>query len=406
MSKADTSRGTRWQLAYASGSLGTQVVFGVAPAFLPLMLERQFGSAPLAVGAILALAPAAGLLTLPLANRASRPGRRLPFLVAATPLTALALGGLALAGSAGAAAAAVAATFVALNLFLGPYRASLGEEVEPAAWLRVSALQTAFKGLGSLLVLAGGGLLYQLSALAPFVAAAIVFLASAGVACLAMGWGRRPAAPAAEPPAGNALAAARGLEGLLLAQVLWWIAFDAVFTFTIPFIVHDVAGVADAGSPAGLAAAATAVPLLTTFAVVSMVAAAPLARLAERFGTERVLAGGLAASAAGTAMAVVADTVSAGYVFAVLGGIGFASIQALAYPLLLTRRRHGTEGDLAALFEVGGNLAQLIGLISMGGIITLAGSYRGVFAVATLALALATATVVWAARPAAEPIRP
>jgi hypothetical protein len=396
MHAVGTPRGKRWQLAYASGSLGTQVVFGVVPAFLPLMLERHFGSSPLVVGAILALAPAAGMVTLPLVNLASKPGRRLRFLAPAAPLTALALAALAVVGSAWAAALAVAATYVALNVFLGPYRASLGEEVEPAGWLRVSGMQTAYKCLGTLLVLAGGGLLYQRADAAPFVATAAVFLASAGAACVAMRLGRRPAAVAA-PGTGATLEAARGLETLLLAHVLWWFAFHAVFAFTIPFMVHDVAGVVDAGSPAGLAAAAAAVPILTAFALVGMAAAAPVARLGERFGPARVLGLGLIASAAGSATAVGATTPAAGYVFAVLGGIGFACIQALPYPMLLARRRHGTEGALAALFEAGVDVAQLLAVIALGGLATLTGSYRSIYVAATVALLLACG-VLFAAR--------
>lgn len=397
-------RGKRWQLAYASGSLGTQVVFGVAPAFLPLMLERHFESTPLVVGTLLALAPAAGIVTLPLVNRACRPGRRLRFMAIATPPTALALAALALAPGALQAGLALAACYVALNVFLGPYRASLAEEVEPAAWLRVSGMQTAFKALGTLLVLAGGGLLFQRADMAPFLAAAVVFALGAGLACLAMARGRRPAAPAHAEEVGPVWEAARGLEPLLAAHMLWWFAFHAVFAFTVPFVVHDLAGVADAGSPAGLAAVASAVPMLTTFAVVGIAAAAPVALLGERLGPSRVLGVGLVASAVGTAVAVGATSMAAGYAFAILGGVGFACIQALPYPLLLSRRRHGTDGALAALFEGGLDLAQLVAVVSLGALATALGSYRAIFAVATLALVLAVLVLSLAGdRPAPRP---
>jgi Na+/melibiose symporter-like transporter len=396
-----SSPSARWQAAFASGALGTQVVFAAAPAFVPLLLEQRFRAPASTIGVVLALAPAVGLVALPVACLASdrlrtRWGQRLPLLALAAPLTVAGLLGLAWARSIAGVALATALVFTSINAFLGPYRAAFGELVPKASMNRVSGAQAALKGLGSLLVLSVGLALFQWSDALPFVVVAGLFALAAAAALGAVATRRPQAGPAVALAGGprDLLRAGRGLERLFVAHACWWFAMHGLFAFTIPFAIHDLAGVADAASPAGRAAEAAAIPVLATFAIVGMVASLPMARLADRFGAARVLLFGVAAAAVGTASATACTAPAQGYVFSVLGGLGFAAIQSLAYPLLAARRPRAPEGAFAALFEIGVDVPQVVAVAVLGALASAAASYRVVFAAATAALGLAAALLV------------
>lgn len=382
------------RLAYCAGALANQLAFGVPLMFLPLLLESRFHAGPAVIGTLMTMMPAAGLVMLPAANalgdRLDTPlGRRLPLMLIGAPLVTAGLAGAAVAPHLSWLAASIVATFVGVNLFVWPYRASLADEVALADYDTVSGLQAMFKGIGMLGVLAGGGWLYRFGPGVPFAVASALYLPLAIALMATLRARQRPEGP--PPPVSvrpylDVLSAFPALWGVHLAA---WAAVHACLAFTVLFYVHDLLHIPALGSSAGKAATAGALPLMTLFALTSMVAAVLLGRRAQAHGERATLFAGLGAIGAGVLVGLAAQAPWQVYAFAVLGGIGFAAIQVLPYPMMLARLDARQAGALAALFEVAINLAQLVALPLLGWLIACTGTYRAAYAAAFVALALA-----------------
>lgn len=386
--------------AYVSGSLGTQALYASLGAYLPSLLEHRVAASPIAIGWIVAIPPLFGLTVQPLVNAwsdrlHSRWGRRRPFLLAGAPLVAAGLAALPFVSSLAAAVALMALVALGSVLVDGPYRASTSEEW-PGDETFVSAVQALIKGLGTLVTFALVAWLGERA----FVAAAGVWLLTVLGAAIAI----RPdtaAAPAAPPDARFSLPGGDGGR-FLLGLFLAWFGLLAVSAFSVSYMVHDLAGVAAVGSAAGQAATREAMLMLSTFAATAMAMALPIGHLARRHGRSRVLVGALLVLAAGYAAALFAHQSWQVFAFALLGGVGFAALQVLPYPLLLETVAPGREGRLSSFYSATMDLSQLTTMILCGWLIATAGTYRVIF---TVALA-ATLAAVWllAARPKPAPL--
>jgi MFS family permease len=391
--------------AYAAGSLATQVAIASVGAALPALLEHRAGAGPLAIGWTIAILPLFGLLVQPLANAASDRlrsawGRRRPFLAAGAVLGALGLAGMPTADSLPAAVGFMALTSLGFVCVDGPYRASTSE-AWPGHETLVSSVQALVKGLGTLLTFALVAWLGERA----FAAVAAIWMVSTTLAMLALRARPSDAPPPALPAAAPAWPIgpqARFVAGVFLA----WFGLQAVTAFVVSFIVHDMAGVAAIGSAAGQAATRQAMLMLGAFALTAMALALPMGRLAQRFGRSRTLCAGLLVLAAGYGVALVATQPSQAFAFSLLGGIGFAALQVLPFPLLLETVQPGREGRLSSLYSVTIDLAQLTTMVACGWLIAQTHSYRVIFAVA-LVVTLVGARLLGDRRPvpvAPEPL--
>ena len=152
--------------------------------YLPVIAE-DFSDSSIVVGLLIG---GEGLMALwlPLVigswSDALRPpiGRRLPFIIGATPPLVAALVLLGFVNSIAAAAVVVALFFIGYFVAYEPYRALYPDLVESDIAGRAQASQAIFRGLGTFLALAGGGLLISISQPLPFLAAALVVAASLG----------------------------------------------------------------------------------------------------------------------------------------------------------------------------------------------------------------------------------
>ena len=217
----------------------------------------------------------------------TRIGGRLPFVLAGVPVMALALVLLGLQDELWPALAIVTVLFAAYYVAYEPYRSMYPDLVSVRDAGRSQSAQAVARGIGTALALVGGGLLLASEETVPVVGAAGGLLATTGAVVWAL---LRRELPLQEEPVGamRARAAFRevrrllvelpGLRAFFAANALWEGALAAISTFVVLWVTDGL----------GLSLPAAAGVIGAGGACV-LVGAALAGRLAERFGTRRVV---------------------------------------------------------------------------------------------------------------------
>ncbi|WP_217914643.1 MFS transporter [Miltoncostaea marina] len=260
--------------------------------YLPVIVADSAGS-PTAIAALIAIE---GLLALVLpvligarSDRLVTPiGGRLPFVVGGVPVMALTLVLLGFQHTLGPAVALVVLLFGAYYVAYEPYRTLYPDLVPAADAGRSQSAQAVARGVGTALALVGGGLLLAVADPAPFVVAAAVLLATTATftaTLLRRRRGRLQQDPADAETAGGAfrsvgriLRTTPGLRAFFAANALWEAALAAIRTFVVLWVTAGL----------GLSLVATA-GVIGAAGVCVLVGAAFAGRLADRFGTRRVM---------------------------------------------------------------------------------------------------------------------
>lgn len=350
-------------------TVGFALSITVVTTYVPVVASG-FVSSSAVIGVLIAIEGLLAIVLPPLVGARSdslrtRLGGRLPFLLAGTPLMALALVGLGLVGAFAGAVIGVTAFFAAYYLAYEPYRALYPDLVDDDAAGRAQSGQAVARGLGTGLALAGGGMLLALGQAVPFVAAAIVVVLTAGAFTFALL--RRSGVPQ-QPSAVGARQARRAfgelwstirshppLRRYLVANALWEGGVGAIKTFVILWIT------------VGLGLSLTAAAGALGGAAVCVLAGAALAgKLADRFGAARVMQ--FAAGGFGAPMVVPFLSqeptllVPAVPVIATCGGI----VMALPYALLIPMMPAAEHGLLSGFYSLSRGLGLMIGPLLAG----------------------------------------
>lgn len=351
-------------------TVGFALSITVVTTYVPVVASG-FVSSSAVIGVLIALEGLLALVLPPLVGARSdslrtRLGGRLPFLLAGAPLMALALVGLGLVGSFAGAVIGVTGFFAAYYIAYEPYRALYPDLVEDEAAGRAQSGQAVARGLGTALALVGGGLLLALGQAVPFVVAAIVVVLGVGVFTFALV--RRSGVPE-QPSAADAKQAREAfgelwrtmrahppLRRYLVANALWEGSLGAIKTFVILWIT------------VGLGLSLTAAAGVLGGAALFILAGAALAgKLADRFGTARVMQ--IAAAGFGVPMVIPflsrepALIVSAVPVIATCGGI----VMALPYALLIPMMPASSHGLLSGFYSLSRGLGLMAGPL-LGGV--------------------------------------
>jgi Na+/melibiose symporter-like transporter len=284
-----TSGGAHVLLAVPT--LGFALAATTVGTYLPVIVADSGGSPP----AIAALIAIEGVLALFLpvligarSDRLSTPiGGRLPFVLAGVPVMALALAVLGFQHTLTRAVPIVVVLFGAYYVAYEPYRTLYPDLVPVRDAGRSQSAQAVARGVGTALALVGGGLLLALGDPVPFVTAAGLLLAATGAFVWTLLRRGRPAPqePGDAMRARDAFRAVRrllatvpGLRAFFAANALWEAALGAIRTFVVLWVTSGL----------GLGLVATA-GVIGAAGVCVLAGAAVAGRLAERFGTRRVV---------------------------------------------------------------------------------------------------------------------
>jgi maltose/moltooligosaccharide transporter len=171
------------------GFFGVSVIWGVYNAFVPIFLANKFGLEAAFIGFFMTLDNIAALFIQPpvgaWSDRLRTPiGRRLPFILIGAPITALAFGLIPLAAVLPLFVACTSTLLLSAALWRTPVVALMPDITPSEKRSQANGIINFMGGIGTIIALQTGGMLYKLSPAFPFwlgsvlvvIAALIVFL--------------------------------------------------------------------------------------------------------------------------------------------------------------------------------------------------------------------------------------
>ena len=171
------------------GFFGVSVIWGVYNAFVPIFLANKFNLAPAFIGFFMTLDNIAALFIQPpvgaWSDRLRTPlGRRLPFILAGAPITAIAFGLIPMAAILPLFVACTSTLLLSAALWRTPVVALMPDITPSPNRSQANGIINFMGGIGTIIALQTGGMLYNLSPSFPFwlgsglvlIAALIVFL--------------------------------------------------------------------------------------------------------------------------------------------------------------------------------------------------------------------------------------
>jgi maltose/moltooligosaccharide transporter len=377
---------------------GSFVIGAVSPlydSYVPPLLQRHLGSSALVGGAMgidnvlaLCLVPLVGALSD--ATR-TRLGRRVPYVLAALPVTAIALTAIPFADRLGLLALlfAMIVTDVAMAVWRAPFLALLADLIPSVHRPKTEGILGVAMCLGAMLVLGGARSLSARPAL-PFALGGALVL---GVWVAYVMLLREPAGPRQVEERPMAIAPLRSLRDALTGRdglagkdgravrffsacLLFQMAFQS---FSSWFTIH--------GSERFHTSVANASLGFIAVAVSTLIGSMPAGWLGARFGRRRMTLIGLAGMTLACALMHFVPTLGAAvgvlFLFGLSWSIPVANLPPMAFELGTTAR----AGALAGAFLLVGSAAGVLGPALVGGWFDLTGSRRALFVLLAVFLA-------------------
>jgi MFS family permease len=378
-------------------TFGLAVAITAVSTYVPVV-ARHLVSSTAVIGLIVG-AEGLAAVTLPIVvgtwsdQLRTRLGGRLPFLLAATPVGALALIGMGAAGSLGVLILAVVVFFAAYFIAYEPYRALYPDLVDDERAGRAQSAQAVARGAGTGVALVGGGILLTVGQIVPFAAAAIVL--GACIATFSVVLLRRRGVPQQDrKPPQTASETAREIRRLLsehpplraflAANALWELTLAAIKTFVVLWLT--------VGLHRSLSAASA---IIGVVALVILVAAGLSGKLADRHGRVRVMTIALWVYGLGLLIPVVTTNpalIAPAVPFIAIGG---GVTMTLPYALLMPMMPSEEHGTLTGLYSVSRGIGIMLGPLLAGTVIQLGSSalsathgYAGMWLVAAISILL------------------
>jgi len=155
------------------GFFGVSVVWGVYNAFVPVFLSERFDLAPSIVGFFMTLDNIAALFIQPpvgaWSDRLRTPlGRRIPFIIIGAPITAVAFGLIPLAALLPLFVACTSTLLLSAALWRTPVVALMPDITPSAFRSQANGIINFMGGIGAIIALQTGGILYKMSPNFPF----------------------------------------------------------------------------------------------------------------------------------------------------------------------------------------------------------------------------------------------
>ena len=223
------------------GFFGVSVIWGVYNAFVPVFLSEKFHLAPALVGFFMTLDNIAALFIQPpvgaWSDKVRTPlGRRIPFILIGAPISAVAFGLIPIAAVLPLFVACTSTLLLSAALWRTPVVALMPDITPSAFRSQANGVINFMGGIGTIIALQTGGILYKMSPNFPFWLGSGLVLLAALIVYLFIEEPKEYEQTEAQP---GILASLRevfsdedksGLR-ILLAIFFWFIGFSAVETF-------------------------------------------------------------------------------------------------------------------------------------------------------------------------------
>jgi Na+/melibiose symporter-like transporter len=364
---------------------GNFVIGAVAPlydSYVPPLLQRHLGSSSM-IGAAMGIDNVLALCLVPVVGALSdatrtRLGRRVPFLLAALPVTAIALAAIPFADRRGLVALLLAMIVVdlALAVWRAPFLALLAELVPSVHRPKAEGILGVAMCLGAMLVLGGARGLSERHPELPFVLAAalvaIVWLVYAAAL-------REPPSPEVGEPSATGFSPLRSLretftaaDGKALRFFAACLLFNMAFqSFSSWFTLHGSERFHTTVGDASLGFIAVAVSTL--------VGSMPAGWLGARFGRRRVSLIGIAGMGLACGVLHVVPTLTAAVAVLFVFGLSWSMPLANLIPMAMELGTRARAGALAGAFLFVQSISGVIGPAVVGEWFDVTGSRRSLF---------------------------
>lgn len=410
------------------GFLGVTLMWNVYNAFVPIFLQAGnaeytqqlieqgreapqvagFGLGAAGTGLVMTLDNIAAVFIQPwIGTRSDRTrtrlGRRMPYLIASAPLTALGFMLIPFAtrmippelnGQFGELrlpfalfVGALGVTLLAAAVFRTPAVALMPDIVPSRFRSQANGIINFMGGAGAILGFLAGGILFDIEITLPFVAGGIFILLTTLIVVVFI---KEPPNHEAE---GQKLAQVGVIDNLklvwrdsdksvlylLLAIFFWFVAFNAIETFFTSFAVFFL------GRTPGSASV-----MLSAVGLSFLIFAVPAGMVAGRFGRRQTVTLGLAGLAAAMVVIFLAPVVTVVWVCLVLAGVSWALVNINSLPMVVDSAPQDRLGAYTGLYYFSSMAAAIAGPILVGGIIKfLRLQHNIIFLFGPVALALA-----------------
>lgn len=384
----------RFLLALGLPSLGLALSVTTVSSFFPVISRDLAG--PALAGGLLAMEGVFALVLPSLVGAwsdgtSTRLGRRLPFVLAAGPIVAIALVLLPVFGGIAPMAGALVIFYIGYFTYFSPHFALYLDLVPARMRGRSQGFQNTLREVGLGISLVGGTAMLALGRAVPFLVAGGLLLLCTAVFARVV---HRQEEPDPTPEeAGRSFAdrlrASRDLvrdrphvRRFLLANSLWETALNALRAFVVLFFIEGL------GRSPGFASG-----VLAIVAVAALVAGPLSGWLSDRYGELPLLRRATAVYAAG---AIVPAFFQAPWVLAIVPVVALAAVTVMTLPfaVLMGYLPDGEHGGASGLFGISRGLGLIAGpatagvaIVTFDGILADTNGYGAIFVVASAAVA-------------------
>jgi maltose/moltooligosaccharide transporter len=379
------------------GFFGVSVIWGVYNAFVPIFLANKFNLAPAFIGFFMTLDNIAALFIQPpvgaWSDRLRTPlGRRLPFILAGAPITAIAFGLIPMAAILPLFVACTSTLLLSAALWRTPVVALMPDITPSQNRSQANGIINFMGGIGTIVALQTGGMLYKMSPAFPFWLGSVLVVLAALIVFLFV---REPKIyeenNETQPSMFESLREILNDEDksgsrILFAIFFWFLGYSAVETFFTLYAQKHL------GINAGDGAT-----LLSVFPLFFVLFAIPSGFIAARIGRRVAISIGLIVVAvvlallyilsAETLLSPVAPLPLVGIplteggprmltmagVLLMLGGIGWAFVNINSLPMVVELTSAARIGTFTGLYYLFSTLSAIVGPNVNGWAIQLSG---------------------------------
>lgn len=374
------------------GFFGISIIWPLFNTFVPVFLKEDFALSATMIGFIMTWDNYINLFLQPWVGERSdrtrtRWGRRKPWIMVGAPLAAVFFVLVPTLGTVPGIMIAILLTNLSMALFRSPTVALLGDLFPPEQRSTANGVINFMGGLGAIVAFLGGGYLYSLGRITPFLFGAVVMVGALLMVILLIQEPEMPHAPDKEDVGEGLLANLKIVflhedrSGLfiLLAILCWFMGYNALDTWISSF------GKFDLGIPVGRMSIIT-----SGFAALFVIFAVPSGLIATRFGRKRVIMAGIGGLIAVFVMGWFINSQATLIAVLLVAGISWAMINVNSLPMVYDVGGEARIGAYTGLYYFASSIAAIAGPQTVGFLVDVTGaSYRIMFVFSAIFMILA-----------------
>jgi Na+/melibiose symporter-like transporter len=389
------------------GFFGVSIIWGVYNAFVPIFLSEKFNIAPALIGAFMTLDNIAALFIQPPVGAWSDKvrtslGRRIPFILIGAPISALAFGLIPIAAVLPLFMACTSTLLLSAALWRTPVVALMPDITPSAFRSQANGIINFMGGIGTIIALQTGGLLYKMSPSFPFWLGSGLVLLAALIVYLFIEEPKEYEQTDGQPGMIASLQEVFNDEDksglrILFAIFFWFIGFSAVETFFTLYAKNHL----------GLSAGDGAT-LLSVLPLFFVLFAIPSGFIAGRIGRRTTISIGLItlvimmillyitpASALLTGIAPLplvgiplveggARMLTLAGVLLIIGGVAWSFVNINSLPMIVDLTSAARIGTFTGLYYLFSTLSAIVGPNLNGWAIQITDNYNVIMALAPI----------------------